>query len=219
MKGNFRGGPGSRSGRPCLVCRHADCVRIEFACSSGLRSHYQIAAEYKVTRFSVDRHWKNHVSPARKAELLGGPATIADMAAAAAKEDRNILDYLQIMRSELLRLFLLAKERNSLRDASHIAQRFLETLEVIARLNGQLRQAGIVINNNAVGVVNSDPTLIMNDPQVIKMQSTIIRALARHPEARADVIKALRSLEPRPNGHADPVGLLAPVIDVEAANV
>jgi hypothetical protein len=112
-----------------------------------------------------------------------------------------------------------AKERNSLRDASHIAQRFLETLEVIARLNGQLRQAGIVINNNAVGVVNSDPTLIMNDPQVIKMQSTIIRALARHPEARADVIKALRSLEPRPNGHADPVGLLAPVIDVEAANV
>jgi hypothetical protein len=194
-------------------------ARIEFACSSGLRSHYQIAAEYKVTRFSVDRHWKNHVSPARKAELLGGPATIADMAAAAAKEDRNILDYLQIMRSELLRLFLLAKERNSLRDASHIAQRFLETLEVIARLNGQLRQAGVVINNvNAVGAVNSGPQLIMNDPAIVRLQATIIRALAPHPEARAYVIRALKDLDAKGlNGNPAPsVALSGPIIEGEA---
>jgi hypothetical protein len=217
MKGNRKIGA-ARSGRECLVCHHPEVARIEFACSSGLRSHRQIAAEYKLSRFTIDRHWNNHVSPQRKAELLGVPATIADMAAAAAKEDRNILDYLSILRSELLRLFMKAKEHDSLRDASHIAQRFLETIETIARLNGQLRQAGIVINNNAVGVVNSGPQIVMNDPQVIKMQSTIIRALARHPEARADVIEALRSLEPRPNGHADPVGLLAPVIDVEAVD-
>ena len=102
-------GPGSRAGRPCAICRNPDVTRIEFACSSGLRSHYQIAHEYKVTRFSVDRHWRNHVSAARKAELLGGPATIADMAAAAAREDRNILDYLQILRSELLRLLCRRK--------------------------------------------------------------------------------------------------------------
>src|ERR1700745_1688989 len=87
-------------GRSCLVCRHPERDRIEFACSSGLRSHYDIAAEYTgSSRGSVDRHWKNHVSPQRKAELLGGPAIISDMAKAAAKEDRNILDYLSILRS------------------------------------------------------------------------------------------------------------------------
>jgi hypothetical protein len=48
-------------------------------------------------------------------------------------------------------------------------------------VNGQLRQAGITINNvntNTVGSVNSGPALILSDPQVIKLQSTIISALA-----------------------------------------
>src|ERR1700756_6008853 len=89
-------GPGSRAGRPCAICRNPDVTRIEFACSSGLRSHYQIAHEYKVTRFSVDRHWRNHVSAARKAELLGGPATIADMAGAGPQKGKEILHFFRV---------------------------------------------------------------------------------------------------------------------------
>jgi hypothetical protein len=34
----------------------------------------------------------------------------------------------------------------------------------------------------------SGPTIVLNDPQVIKLQSTIIHALAPFPEARAVVI-------------------------------
>jgi hypothetical protein len=121
-----------------------------------------------------------------------------------------------------MHLFTQAKDSGKVFEASHIAKSLLSCLESIGRVNGQLRAAGISITNinGAVSnTVNAGPALIMSDPQVVRMQSTIIRALARHPEARADVIEALRSLEPKSNGHAGPVGLLAPAIDVEAANV
>jgi hypothetical protein len=220
MKGNFKSGPGSRQGRPCVVCRHADCRRIELAIADG-RSHNDVAAEYGLSRFAINRHWMHHVTPVQKAQFLGAPIEISKLVERAAKEDRSLIEYLTIVRSELLRLFMQARDAGMVVEASRIAQSLLSCLESIGKVNGQLRQAGITINNvnaGTVGNVSSGPALILGDPQVVRLQSTIIRALARHPEARADVIEALRSLEPRPNGHADPVGLLAPVIGVEAAN-
>src|SRR5438105_11467854 len=114
---------------------------------------------------------------------------VMKLAKRAAEEDRSLIDYLSILRSELLHLFLSAKERGLTYDASSIAQRLLNTLESIGRLNGQLRQAGITINNTNTA---TGPTIVLNDPQVIKLQSTIIRALAHFPEARAAVVTALR---------------------------
>jgi hypothetical protein len=197
---NRKSGPGSRQGRPCHICRHPERGRIEHACG-GTRSHYEIAREFGVTRFSVDRHWANHVSPSQKAQLLSGAATIAELAERAAKEDRSLVDYLSILRSELLRLFLRARDDGKVFEASHIAQRLLSTLESLGKLTGQLRSAGISITNINGAVsnsVSSGPTLIMNDPQIVKMQATIIRALAPHPEARRDVIAALRDLDAQP---------------------
>jgi hypothetical protein len=110
-----------------------------------------------------------------------------------------LLDYLSILRSELLHLFLAAKDRGLTFDAASIAQRLLNVLEAIGRLNGQLRQAGITVN--VANSVNSWPTVVLNDPQIIKMQSAIIRALSPFPEARAAVVAALRDLDaqtPRP---------------------
>jgi hypothetical protein len=55
---------------------------------------------------AIARHWKNHVTPCRKAELVAGPIQIAQLAKKTAEEDRSLLDYLSILRSELLHLFL-----------------------------------------------------------------------------------------------------------------
>lgn len=163
------------------------------------------------------RHWQNHTSPARKAELIGGPVAIAKLAKRAAEEDRSLIDYLSILRSELLHLFMNAKERGLTFDAASIAQRLLNTLEAIGRVNGQLRQAGITINN--VNSVSTGPAIVLDDPAVIKLQTAIIRALGPFPEARAAVVAALRELDspmqpkPRPNGHA---ALPGPVIEAHA---
>jgi hypothetical protein len=174
-------------------------------CASG-RSDRLIGLEFGLSRDSVRRHWIGHVSAARKAELIGGPVAIAKLAQRAAEEDRSLIDYLSILRSELFHLFLSAKERGLTFDAASIAQRLLSTLEAIGKVNGQLRQAGITINN-----VNSTsgPTIVLNDPQVVKLQSTIIRALAPFPEARAAVVAALRDFDakssPMPMNGGEPL--------------
>jgi hypothetical protein len=189
-RGPKPGAPGA--GRPCHVCRHKDVARIELGCASG-RSHYDIAAEFGISRHAVNRHLRAHVTDMRRAILIGGPVAIAKLAERAAEEDSSLLDYLGILRSELFHLFLQAKEHGLTFDAASIAQRLLNVLEAIGRLNGQLRQAGITVN--VTNSVNSGPTLVLNDPQIIKMQATIIRALGPFPEARAPVVAAFRDLD------------------------
>jgi hypothetical protein len=98
MKGNRKSGPGSRSGRPCHVCRHKDRARIELAVASG-RSHNDVAAEFGVSRFALNRHWSNHITPAQRAHFLGAPIEIGKLAEMAAREDRSLIDYLSILRS------------------------------------------------------------------------------------------------------------------------
>jgi hypothetical protein len=119
---------------------------VELELAAG-RSFTSVAAEFGLGNYSVRRHWLNHVTHARKAELVAGPIQIDKLAKRAAEEDRSLLDYMCILRSELLHLFLSAKERGLTYDAASIAQRLLNTLEAIGWLTGQLRAAGITINN------------------------------------------------------------------------
>jgi hypothetical protein len=186
-----------RIGRTFKVCEHKDRPRIELACASG-QSDRKIAAEFGVSRDSVRRHWAGHVSASRKAELVAGPVELAKLAKMAAEQDASLLDYLAILRTNLFWLFEDARKRGLVLDCASIADKLLKVLKVIGELSGQLRQAGITINNvNAVGSVNAVPALVLNDPQIIRMQAAIISALSPFPEARGAVIAALRDLEER----------------------
>jgi hypothetical protein len=185
-----------------VICRHPECKRIELAIADG-RSHNEVAAEFGLSRFAVNRHWAHHVTAIQKAGFMGAPIELNKLAERAAKEDRSLIEYLGIMRSELMRLFLQAKNSGKVFEASHIAKSLLSCLESIGKVNGQLRSAGITINNvnaGTVGAVSSGQTLILSDPQVVRLQSTIISALAPFPEARAAVVAALHRLDAQPIG-------------------
>jgi hypothetical protein len=71
--------------------------------------------------------------------------------------------------------------------------------------------------------MSSGPTLVLNSPEVIKLQSAILRALAPHPQARADVVAALRGLEEQStpaglNGrHGPPLAVSGPPV-IEAVH-
>jgi hypothetical protein len=173
------------------VCHHQDSARIELELAAG-RSLQSVGDEFGLHKDAVARHWGNHVSGARKAQLIGGPVAIANLAKRAAEEDRSLIDYYAILRSELFHLFQEARERGLVFDCASISDRLLRTLDAIGRLTGQLRSAGITINNvNAV----SGPTVVLNSPEIVRLQSTIIRALSPFPEARAAVVGALRDLD------------------------
>src|SRR5437773_10826503 len=104
----------------CIICNHAERVRIEIECAAA-RPDRAIAEQFGLKRDAVRRHWQNHVSGARKAEIICGPLKIQRLAEKSAEED-----YLAILRSELLHLFLDAKARRLTFDAGSIAARLLQ---------------------------------------------------------------------------------------------
>src|SRR5213078_3939387 len=63
----------------CIVCNHAERVRIEIECAAA-RPDRAIAEQFGLKRDAVRRHWQNHVSGARKAELICGPLKIQRLA-------------------------------------------------------------------------------------------------------------------------------------------
>jgi hypothetical protein len=185
----------TRKGPVSSVYSHPEVARIELEIASG-RSLKSIGSEFGVSKDALSRHWKR-VSPTRKAELIAGPVELGRLAKRAAEEDRSLLEWLAIVRSEAFHLYQDARNRGLVLDASSILQRILNTLTKTGELTGQLRNAGINITNIAGGVSNQ--TLVMGEPtaaEIIRRESAVIGALSKYPEARAAVIEALAAIEP-----------------------
>jgi hypothetical protein len=204
----------------CITCRHSERARIDLALASG-RPLRDVAREFGLHKDCLQRHWQNHVSEERKLQLVGGPVALDKLARKAAEEDRSLIDYYAILRSQLFAAFQSAMDRGMTFDAASLADRLLRTLDSIAKLTGQLRAAGITVN--VANSVNAGPTLILNSPEVVRLQSTIIRALSGFPEARNAVVASLRDMDGAPalpaplpaslNGSAPPPVIEAELVD------
>jgi len=95
----------------CIVCVHPKRAQIEMLRAGGatLRAIAKRFGE-PLDKDNISRHFRNHVSRERKAELIAGPARVAELANAAANESRGLLANLAIVRSVLLNQFLTAAE-------------------------------------------------------------------------------------------------------------
>jgi hypothetical protein len=133
-----------RYGRVCSVCSHPECSRIELEMAAG-RIDRHLAKEFGVHRDAIRRHWLNHVSPTQKAMLVAGPAQFQQLAKRAALEGKGLLDYANILRSQLFEIFLDAKKDGKVGDASNVAGRIINSLDFIARLTGEMKRACNVI--------------------------------------------------------------------------
>jgi hypothetical protein len=181
----------------CGLCTHPERGRIEALRVAG-SSFRVLERQFAVSKDIICRHFRDHVSPARKAELSCGPAKLADLANAAADESRSLLDYLAITRTVLFNQFLTAAETGDRPSVAHVAGKLLACLEQLGRLSGELRvAAGVNITNNTVNLIGS--------PEFTALSAGLLGIARAHPEARADIIALLRGLDsapalPKPNG-------------------
>lgn len=172
-----------------------------------------LARQFDVSRDSVWRHFRNHVSPQRRAELTAGPAQVESLSLAAAAESKSLLDYLGITRAVLFNQFLAAAEAGDRAGVANVAGRLLESLRELGKLTGELRQvSGITVNNNTLNLIAS--------PEFAALSDGLLKIARAHPGARADIVALLRGLEvepilPKPNGSRPPAGL----IEAEAQHV
>ena len=205
-------GRSSRTIRPsqCVICSHPDRALMEVYRADGV-SLRAIASQFGVKKDSISRHFTNHVTDKRKAELLAGPARVQGLANRAAEESRSLLDYLSITRSVLFNQFLAAAECGDRNGVAGIGSKLLEALREIGRITGELRTlSGISITNNNLTLVTT--------PAYMALCDGLLRICRDYPDARHDIVALLRAVdtaptpEPKPNGtHA-----LPQTIDAEA---
>jgi hypothetical protein len=177
-----------RKGPVCLICRHEHRVLIEQTRIAGA-SLDSIGAKYGVSRDSVFRHMRAHVPEDLRAEYLAS-VPVKELAAKAAAEGMSVLQYLSVVRSTLMTQFQLAASVNDRYGTSALAGRLNETLREIGRITGEIMRSPAVQNiSNTVNFVNS--------PDFVNLQQMLIRRLAGHPAAMAEVIEGLRELETR----------------------
>jgi hypothetical protein len=185
------------SGR-CAVCKSPDRFRIELLKAGGVGLD-ALAKKFHVSRDSVHRHWALHVPPEVKATYLAGPGDLATFAEKAAQEGDSVLDYLRFCRSILVAQLAAANESGDSRTAAYVADKLRMLLETLAKVTGQLGSLASSITFNTTNVA-----VLAEHPHFLKMQASILQALGPHPAARADVVRALRSLdeETAPRSHA-----------------
>jgi hypothetical protein len=173
----------------CQVCRHPDKWRIELLHAGGA-SLDSLAAKFSVERGAVWRHWCDHVTPEAKAGYLIGPAELATLAERAAIEGDSVLDYLKLCRTVLTGQLAAMSEAGDGRGAAYVARALTNTLEAIAKVTGEIGElARSTIN------INGNVSILTDSPAFAKVQAAMLKALAPHPGARADVVLALRGID------------------------
>jgi hypothetical protein len=191
----------------CTVCRHTDRWRIELlrAGGAGLDA---LAEKFDVSRDSIHRHWRDHVSDEAKAGYLCGPAELTKLAERAAIEGDSVLDYLRLCRTVLTGQLSAMTEAGDGRGAAYVAGQLTRTLEAIAKVTGELGElARSTIN------INGNVSILTDSAAFARVRATMLRALAPFPDARFAVVTALRSLD----AEGEPAGSAAKVIEHVAA--
>jgi hypothetical protein len=156
---------------------------------AGGASLDSLASKFDLQRDAIHRHWSHHVTAELKASYLAGPAQLAELAEKAACEGDSVLDHLRMIRTVLSAQLASMVEAGDGRGAAYVAGRLTATLESMAKITGELGSMAQSINiTNNVGI-------LVEHPAFLKMQSTMLRALAPFPDARFAVVDALRGLE------------------------
>lgn len=156
--------------RPCSVCIHADRPAIDRALLAGTVMR-ELAATFRVSEDAITRHAAAH---------LPASLTKARDAEAASNAD-SLLGQARFLQSEALGILDQAREAGDLRTALLAIRETRSTLELLARLMGELDDRPIVN--------------ILVAPQWLQVRASLLGALQGHPEAAVSVATALARLE------------------------
>jgi hypothetical protein len=180
----------------CKVCCHPDRARLELLRVSGV-SFEALAREFNtsstpVSKDSIFRHFRpgGHVSESRRRELLAGPTKIHDLANAAAKESKSLLEYLSITRGVLFNRFLSAAECGDTNGVVSTATQLLAALRELGKLSGELRQIS--------GITLHQTFNIGTAPEFLALQEGLLDIARAIPEARAPIVQLLRGIVETP---------------------
>jgi hypothetical protein len=174
----------------CTVCASPERVRVELLLAGGA-GQTAVARKFGLSPHSLHRHWRNHVSEARRARLIMGPVQVQALSAQVAEENTCVLDNLRIVRSGIYRQYDAALEAGDRVSGALLAGKLHENLRITARITGELASSPLVtITNNQQSL-----TVLTSSPMFAAFQAQLLRVLQRHPSALDDVVAEFSRLE------------------------
>lgn len=172
----------------CTICRHTERVSLEMLLAGGATVR-SVGEKFGIGYRSVHRHWRYHVSEARKARLVLGPVRQAALAARVADEAESVMDHYRTVRAGLYEQWNAALEAGDRNTGARLANCLLRCLDAMARVTGELATSPLVqINNQQTAV-------FVNDPQFHRFIADLVRALAPYPDARNAVLLEFQRIE------------------------
>ena len=157
----------------CSVCRHPDRETLDRELAGGLTLR-DTADKYGLSKDSVGRHKRNHLSKALKAvqerREMAGAQKAVDRAEELYVKAKGILERAEEMEDGVLGLAAIKELRS--------------TVELLAKLTGELDE------RPQVNVLN-----VSSSPEWLAIQQAMLEALTPFPEARIAVAGTLDELE------------------------
>lgn len=155
--------------RTCTICAHPQRNDIDAALIAG-GPNRSIAVQYSLSAASVQRHRDSHL-----------PASMAAAARAAevARGD-GLLALVRGLLAKALGILKKAEDSNDYRTALAAIREARGTLELLARLQGELQDTTTV-------------NVLVASPEWLSLRGAILAALEPYPAARAAVAKAVRN--------------------------
>lgn len=199
-------------GRPtgrCAVCAHPERTRIELLLAGGA-GQKSVGDKFGVSKDSIHRHWRGHVSEERRLNLIMGPVGRMELSARVAEENSSVLDHLKAVRAGIYQQYHAALEAGDRNSGALLAGKLHENLRITAKITGELVSSPLVqINNSQTNV-----TALLDSREFAAFQAALIRVLGAHPAARDAVVAEFERLE----REAAPQALPAPITTTEHAH-
>jgi hypothetical protein len=175
-----------------------------------------VAKKYEISADSVWRHMRpkekgGHLTAARRAELA-----CREVIPLVVRQEKDLATQLEIIRNGMFDEYLSAKEAGDFDTAAAASTKFNENAITAARVLDNLKQTGGI-------TVNATINNFAASPSFMRLAEIVLDAVRDFPEARANIVEALRSFNgdaaplPRPNGPALPKKVTT--IECEASHV
>ena len=152
--------------RTCTICKHEAIKDINSALVRG-EPYRDIARQHGVSKDALRRHKASHLPKLlRRAKDATNEAQATDL-----------LAELRSLQAKSMKILETAESSGNLRVALTAIRETRSTLELLAKLLGELQQEGTIS--------------IYTNPEWLTLRATILRSVRPHPGAQAAMLEAL----------------------------